>query len=192
MIDFEKILKRANKLSDEEYLDYWEKFKKPAVKCKKLEFLQTYEMIDPIDDYKNGEYEKFIDLMKEFHKNAWGGKDNIKRIHYIEEPIHEYLKWEYYTYLIDETYGQDIRITKDRSLFPKKMYDFVLFENGNMFVLDFGRGNESLGVWHVTDKKAVKEVSDFYDTVFEKSENFKGMLEPNEYIIRRLKEENIL
>lgn len=74
MIDFEKILKRADKLSDEEYLDYWDRFEKTSVKCKKLEFLQTYEMIDPIDDYKNGEYEKFIDLMKEFHKNAWGAK----------------------------------------------------------------------------------------------------------------------
>lgn len=72
------------------------------------------------------------------------------------------------------------------------MYDFVLFENGNMFVLDFGRGNESLGAWHVTDKKALKEVSDFYDSVFEKCENFKSMIKPNEHIIKRLKEEKIL
>lgn len=187
MIDFQKIIKDEKYVPDNEYGEYWIKFDKLGIKAKKLEFLQTYDFIDGNDDFKNKNYDRFVEMLEEFYVNAYGGKNNIKRIHYIEEPLDEYLQMEYYTYLIDEKYSQEIRVTKDRSLFPKRVYDFVLFENGNLFVLDFGNNDSWNGAWHITNAEKIKEVESWFDKVFEQSENFKSILKPNKYIIKKLK-----
>ena len=196
MIDFEKIKKKAEYLTDDAhgggYGDYWEKFDKEGIRARKLEFLQTYDFIDGNEDYDNKNYDGFVKYLKEFHEGAWGGKDNITRIHYVEKPVNEYLKMEYYTYLVTASYGQDIRITYDRSLFPKKVYDFVLFENGHLFLLDFGNNDTWNGAWHITDKKILKEVADWYDEVFAKCKNFKSMIRPNKELVGKMKDAGIM
>ena len=192
MIDFDKIKKNAKFLPGDAFDKYWNEFNNSGIKAKKLEFLQTYEFIDGNEDFNNKNYDGFLKFLKVFSENAYGGKDNIKRIHFIEEPINNYLKMEYYTYLINEKYGQEIKITKDRDFFPKKVYDFVLFENSNLFLLDFGNNDCWKGVWHITDKKLVLKVSDWYDEVFEKSINFKTMIKPNSYLIKKMKEYKII
>lgn len=192
MIDFNQALKFAKFLPGEGYSKYWEKFNNEGIKIKKLEFLQTYDFIDGNEDFKNKNYDKFVEMLKDFDKISAGGKDNIKRIHYIEEPLNEYLEMEYYTYLINAKYGQKVRITKDRKLFPEKVYDFVLFENGNLFLLDFGNNDTWKGAWHITDKKIIKEFSNWFDEIFSKSEDFKNMLSPNPIIIQKMKESGIL
>lgn len=126
-------------------------------------------------------------MLVDFYNNAYGGKSNIKRIHYIEYPLNDYIKMEYYTYLINERYGQDIRITTDRTLFPNNPFDFVLFENGNLFILNFGNNDTWLGAWHITDKKIIDEVSKWFDEVFDKSVNFKSIMKPDDYLIKKLK-----
>ncbi len=187
MINFEKIIEAAIFLPGDDYDKYWDKFAKDGIKAKKLEFLQSYDFIDGNEDFKNKNYDKFLEMLVYFYNNAYGGKSNIKRIHYIEYPLNEYIKMEYYTYLIDEKFGQDIRITTDRTLFPNKSFDFVLFENGNLFILNFGNNDTWLGAWHVTDKKIIDGVSKWFDEIFEKCVNFKTIMEPDDYIINKLK-----
>ena len=187
MINFEKALLNAKFLPDDGFDYYWNKFVNKGVKAKKLEFLQTYDFIDGNVDYKNKNYDKFFEFLKTFSYNALGGKDNIQRLHFIEYPLNEYLQMEYYTYLVNEKYGQDIRITSNRNLFPNKVYDFVLFENGNLFILDFGNNDTWRGVYHITDKQIIKVFSDWFDKVFNESKNFKSMYEPNKYLIDKLK-----
>ena len=188
MIDYERAILNAKFLPDDGFDYFWNQFTNQGIKVKKLEFLQTYDFIDGNEDYKNQDYDKFFQFLKNFSQNAWGGKDNIRRLHYIKYPLDEYLKMEYYTYLINEKYGQDIRITSNRKFFPNKVYDFVLFENDNLFILDFGNNDSWRGAFHITDKQIIKEFSDWFDKVFNKSENFKSMYNPNKYLIDRLKE----
>jgi len=188
MINFEKVIKSGKHISSDEYVFLYDKFENLGIKARKLEFLQTYDFIDENNDFKSGEYEKFLDTLKEFHKNAWGGKDNMRRIHYVEYPLNDYLKMEYYTYLINDFYGQKIRVTNNRKLFPKKTYDFILFENGNLFILDFGNNDSFKGVWHVTESEIIHEVSLWYDNVFEKCESFKKMLVANKEILNKMKQ----
>ncbi len=186
MIDFDKAIKNAVFLPDDGYDKYWVEFNSAGVKAKKLEFLQTYAFIDGNNDFDNKDYDAFVSMLKDFYINAWGGKDNIKRIHFVERPVDPYLEMEYYTYLVSERLGQDIRITEDRKLFPKKVYDFVLFENDNLFILNFGNNDCWKGAWHVTDKKTIEEFSVWYDEVFAKCTNFKSMLTPNKEIINKM------
>ena len=80
---------------------------------------------------------------------------------------------------------------KNRKFFPDKTYDFVLFENGNLFILDFGNNDTWKGAYHFTDKKKIKKVSDWFNEIFEQSENFKEMLCPNEYLIKKWKKREL-
>lgn len=192
MINFEGIIIKGRHISGDEYGKFWETFDKAGVKASKLEFLQTYAFIDGNDDFIKGNYEKFLEMLKEFHKNAWGGKDNIRRIHYIEYPLNIYLEMEYYTYLINNYYGQQIKVTTKRELFPKKVYDFVLFENGNLFILDFGNNDKWNGAWHITDEKIIKKVSIWFNNVFDKCVDFKNMLKPNDKIICKMKKLSLI
>lgn len=193
MLNFQEIKKKAKLLPDDEYDKLWDEFTKEGVCAKKLELLQTYDFIDGNEDFKNKNYDKFVEMLKEFDENASGGKDNVKRLHYIEFPLNPYLEMEYYTYLIGEKYGQDIRVTDDRNLFPSEVFDFVLFENGNLFLLDFGKNNDTwVGAWHVTDESVLKQVSKWFDDVYAEAENFKSMMKPNKKIVAKMKVANIL
>ena len=191
MVDFEKIKKAGKFLPDDGFDQYWDKFNKENVKAKKLEFLQSYAFIDGNEDFDNKNYDGFANFLLDFYKNAWGGKENIKRLRFVKRPIEGYLEMEYYTYIVDELNGQEVRFTEQRELFPEKVCDFVLFENGNLFILDFGNNDCWKGAWLVTDKDIIKELSDWYDRVFERAKNFKGMLTPNQEIVLKMKERGI-
>ena len=192
MINFEKAIASAKLLVGNEYDIYWNKFNEDKVEILKVEFLQTYDFIDGNEDFKNKNYDKFVEMLETFDKNALGGKENIKRIHFVKKPVDNYLEMEYYTYLINEKYGQDVRITYDRSLFPKKMYDFVLFKNGNLFILNFGNNDGWHGAWHITDRKIIQDFSLWFNELFDKCVNFKKMITPNKYIIDKMKEKQII
>ena len=191
MIDFEKIIKKGKHIDGDVFSSLWEDLKLDEVKVRKLEFLQTYAFMSEDNSYAKGNYKKFLKFLEKFHKNAYGGKDNLKRIHYIEYPLDHYLEMEYYTYLINEGYGQDIRVSSDRKLFPEKVYDFLLCENGNLLIHDFSKDSWN-GAWWITDKKDIKELAIWYDKLFEQSVNFKTMLLPKKEIVDGMKKLGIL
>ncbi len=193
MIDFEKIKQKGTLLEGDKYDKLWFEYTNAGVFARKLEFLQSYAFIDDNEDFNQGRYDKFADFLKEFNEYALGGKENVKRLHFVKRPLNNYLKMEFYTYLINSKHGQEVRINEDRSLFPEKVYDFVLFDNGNLFLLDFGKNNDRwVGAWRVTDKTAIKEVAAWYDGVYKKSVDCKNLMKPDEAIIKLMKERGIL
>lgn len=186
MIDFEKIKEGAQFLPNDQYDKYWLEFNKKKIGAKKLEFLQSYAFIDGNEDFTNHNYDKFADFLVDFYKNAWGGSEKVKRLRYVEFPLDEYVKLEYYTYLMSELNGQEVRVCKNRELLPKKVYDFVLFENSYLFLLDFGNNDRWKGAWLVRDKAKIKEVERWFDSVFASSSNFKEIMSPDQNIIKPL------
>lgn len=190
-LDFNVIIKNSCHISQEEYANLFIKFDDMGLKCKKLEFLQSYEFVDDITDFKDNNYDNFINMLKEFSANAWGGKDNIKRLHYIQKPLDIYLQMEYYTYLITANFGQDIRINSKLKMFLPNIRDFIIFENNNLFILDFNN-NTCNGAWHITNKNVISQVESWFDYVFGKSKNFKSMLKPNKTIIKMMKKNKLI
>ena len=191
MIDFEKIIKKGKHIDCDVFSALWDDLEGDSVKIRKLEFLQTYAFMGEEKNYQKGKYKLFLKYLQKFHDGAFGGKANMSRIHYVEYPLDPYLEMEYYTYLINEKYGQDIRVTNRRELFPEKMYDFLLFNNGNLLIHDFGKDSWN-GAWWVTDKQDIKELTKWYDKVFEESINFKTMMFPKKEIIDGMKSLGII
>lgn len=105
MIDFNEIIKQAKKITPEKYESYWAEFNEQNIPAKKLEFLQDYSFIDQNDDFNSGNLDGFCEFLKEFYTMFKGGKDNVKRIHFVTRPVSNYLQMEYYAYLVSEKNG---------------------------------------------------------------------------------------
>jgi hypothetical protein len=143
-------------LGDEEqtklYIESWKLVKKEFFK---LETLQIYEPTPGLQEFQKGEIEKARRLMKEFllsdpaYPYEMIKKQGIKfiRLHIIDLPLSNYLKFEIESYKISAQLGEQIFFIKRENLkdlnLTLELKDFLMFDEKIVIVHQY----DPQGVW---------------------------------------------
>lgn len=168
----------------------------------KFESRQSYDGVGGknYEAYKSGDKALFARALVDFYKR---GKDLAdthrkkgvikKRLHLIKYPLDDYLIFEYYTYIISEMLGEDIKFILEKDINKDaKLEDFTIYDDRFLFFQEYNTNNEPLGVFVRNDNKTIKFMSSFFEENFSKGIPFREMMHPDMEIINLFNEFIIL
>ena len=113
----------------------------------------------------------------------------FQRLHTIQKPLSDYIQYEFYSYLVSEKTGEDIRCTFEANSFK---HDFVLFDEQDLFILDFSSKGELLGCWYCArnfkNEKEFSKLIVYYQNLFNKALNFKKIAQFDQGLLNKISE----
>ncbi len=139
MLDMQKFIDKAIYLSLSEFNrkfdELWENM---TESFKKFECLQIYDEPGecPIYDLINKDHNLFSKKLKQnkildkpFYISALSKGISMKKLHLIEFPISDYIKYEYYSYYLSNYLGEFIKYNDIKKYNNIQLKDFVIFDN---------------------------------------------------------------
>lgn len=174
----------------EKFSSYWDNMGETFRKLESLQFYQegpesamhpffdgnVPDFVKKLRDFKNADAESSAQVLSKGIK--------MKRLHLVSFPISQYIEFEYYSYYISNFLGEDIRFKKVDVPSLPIVCDFVVFDNKNMLMHDYNRAGQLVGAWECEDKNIINEVITVYDKWFNSGEDFKGIMAPDEKILK--------
>ncbi len=197
----EKIIEKSTYIDTPEELDKvfnksWKKIKKSFYK---LEVEQYYECdIDEVyNDFINNKYEKLIENLIKF-SNDWPkelrkiSNLDIRRLHILEKPLSDYIKYEMYYYLVNEKNGENIRCIKD-SKTTDGINDFIIFDNKEIIInIHDASGVHIYSYYYKDNSNLIEELLIKYKEIYEKAKHYSEFYKFNKKVMKILKEKNII
>lgn len=162
------------------------------ISFKKFECQQEYDESSecPIFDFINKDYltfsKKLLELKKReepYYANCVNKGILLQRMHLIKFPITKYIEFEYYSYYISSSLGENIFYNIYDKYTDEELCDFMIFDSKYLIINDYNSNGKLLGAWHIEDEEIIKKIERWYDTVISESYDFKEILTPNKYII---------
>ena len=194
-------------IQDAEYIDknkYMSEFsetRKNIKSCmRKFEHLQSYGFLNEKNylNYLSGNKVLFCQGLKAFYDNTkiaadMDKKNHIcsKRLRYVRYPLDKYLESQYYIYRILVKLGTQIKSINRENILPTCTKDFICFDAEVCYLLDFA-SDQLKGAWKITNKNAILELINWFDSVFENAQDIADYFEPEKAILENLKEYGIL
>lgn len=172
----------------------WKKVKKSF--CK-LEVEQYYEcdIDEAYYDFVNNKYEKLIQNLINYSKEDWPKelkKLNTKRLHILEKPLTDYIKYEMYYYLINENNGENIRCITDYKLLDG-LTDFIIFDDKEIIInIHDAFGLHLYSYYYKDNSDLIKKLLIKYNEIYELAKHYSKFYKFNKKVIKSLKENNIL
>lgn len=198
-----KIKKCSVTLSEEEsdkvFDRLWNNMSKSFYKFEVEQYYKC-DMDSAYCNFIKKDYSGLITSLKKFNNN-WGKtvkeKHNIKfkRLHIINIPLTDYLKYELYFYLINEKSGEKIKCIDTKSLKTdlNKLIDFIIFDEENIIINEHKNNGEYVCSYlYNSDVSVIKELVNEYNTIFEKAKDYKEYADFNQTIINTMKNINII
>lgn len=99
-------------------------------------------------------------------------------MHFIDFPITKYIEFEYYSYYISSSLGENIFYNKLDNYKNENLYDFMIFDSKYLIINDYDNKGKLIGAWHVDNKHIIKEVEKWYDDEIIKAHDFKEIITP--------------
>ncbi|KKR13592.1 MAG: hypothetical protein UT42_C0044G0011 [Candidatus Falkowbacteria bacterium GW2011_GWA2_39_24] len=169
--------------SVEEYTDHFKKcWKNLKRNFFKYESLQTYsEPNNPaFVAFEKGDWStcklevfNFISSQYSLFESALQNGISLTRIRKVELPLSNYLKFEFEAYKVISYFGERIGLIKPnhkQSIKELEYFtDFVLFDNQQLFVLDYNAKGLLEGAWFVNHQKDVNKFNNFADKITKKA-----------------------
>lgn len=165
------------------------------VSFKKFECKQLYDETSecPVFDLINKDYSTFSKKLLDFKNSEKPYYDKclekgvlLQRIHFIEFPITKYIEFEYYSYYMSSSLGEQIFYNTLDKYKNEKLYDFMLFDSKYLIINDYDNKGRLNGAWHIQNEEIIKEVEAWYDNVILEAYDFKGILIPNKEILEMI------
>lgn len=143
----------------------------------RLETLQAYEV-----DYEGDEFDEFLrtgripdraddSWQQMITRHVQAGR-SLSRVHVIEEPLTDYLRYELAAYEINASAGEDIRlIPARRGQWPDGVprVDFWLFDDARGWAMEYDEEGHFLVCEPVTDPEQIDQYRAWRDTALEQS-----------------------
>jgi len=160
--------------------------------------LQFYDegLDSTYESYKNNEIDLFVERLVLFREGRLPELTELaqksvsfKRLHFLKQPITKYLEYEYYTYLISSSLGEQIVVNNiDVVISKDNIGDFLLFDDKCAFIHDYDSNGIYKGAWVLQEDKKdlIKEMCDWYDLQFSVATDFKGLFKPDQSIVDRI------
>ena len=196
MINMQNLIDNATYLSIEEFGlrfdSLWENMK---ISFYKFENLQYYDesndspMFDLIDKNYNNFCEKLLHNKEEersFYISALSKGISLKRLHFIDFPISKYIEFEYYSYYISNSLGENIKYNNSKEYKNQLLKDFVLFDSEHILIHDYDKDGKLKGGWYLSNKQYLEELNKWYNYVFEKSKSFESIMLPKKEILEKI------
>ncbi|MCX8074879.1 MAG: hypothetical protein N2749_04755 [Clostridia bacterium] len=172
--------------------EYWYGIKKSF---KKFECLQYYDESEDcaLKHLLNNDLNAFANKLhstkvseKKDYIEALSKGIVLQRLHFVEFPISSYIEFEYYSYYITSSLGENIffdDISKHKDIYP--LNDFMIFDNSNLLMNHYDSNGKLVGAWNLTDNKEliIKEITDWYDISISKSSDYKQICTPKKEIL---------
>ena len=197
MLDIAGILSRAREIDEDEFLtiytDAWNKM----YSFKKLEPLQEYNVgEESYEHFQTKQYSEFVRDLIEFWKSekddfvdAVSRSAQIQRLRIVSSPVSEYIEHEYYSYIVSERMGEEIRFLRDETNNLDNLLDFILFDR-NTIIINLFNNDSSFASSYVYKSEDCPLLSNLYsefEECFSKAVNYKEILEnPNQDIISEI------
>lgn len=162
---------------------------------KKFECQQEYDETSecPMFDLINKDYLTFSKKLLKFKNDEKPYYDDclkkevlLQRIHLIDFPITKYIEFEYYSYYISNSLGENIFYNTLDKYKNENLYDFMIFDSRYLIINDYDDNGKLIGAWHNEDKRNIREVEKWYDSVILESYDFKKILTPNKEILEMI------
>ena len=199
MLNFDIIKNNSNYLDinkfNEKFDEIWSKME---VSFKKLECLQYYDESkdSPMFNLMNKDIDGFVKKLKfqeesekPFYDEPIRKKVELSRLHLIEFPISDYIKFEYYSYYITNKLGENIFFDNIKK-YNINVEDLIIFDGRYMFVNDYDKYGKARGAWYIEPSckvgNYVSEVENWFDSVIKKAANFKQLMVPDKNILERI------
>ncbi|MDD3341454.1 MAG: hypothetical protein PHN72_04635 [Bacilli bacterium] len=197
-IDFDKYILKASYLTVEEFQKQfdtlWDTLK---YSFKKFECLQYYEEGEqcPLLDLQQNDIETFSKKLNKirktespFYKEALKKGVQLERLHIIEFPISQYIEYEYYTYYITSSLGENIYFKNSKEIINKNMKDFIIFDSTNVLIHDYDQNGNLQGAWWLSEEhqELISSLEKWYDTQRKNAHPFYKITIPNEEIIKMI------
>lgn len=177
MLAFETSLPRAGEYYDTSE-DFFEKFAilmgRTTQSVFKLETMQTYqEPGNPsFEAFQRGDFDEAVRLcwtvrqQQERDHSVMMCQKAISwtRIHLVEKPLTDYLKWELETYNVSVKYGERILIAditdQQQGSYFRKLTDFIIFDDRAVMAHNYDRDGLIQGGWIVDQPSQVQKYSE--------------------------------
>ncbi len=165
----------------------------------KYEGLQIYDEGDdgPINDYIAGDYERFVEQLvagrrddKTFFDECRARGATLFRIHAIRFPLSDYLKAEYYSYILSEKSGENIfqideaEVMEEFDILP----DFLIFDHSALFVHRYDEAGVLEGAHCTEDPEAIEQAAAIYEKLRQQATPYHDMFQPDKDIVRLLEQ----
>ncbi len=109
--------------------------------------------------------------LTEWHATLDAGRARgavFRRVHVVERPLSDYLRWEVEQYKLNARHGEKIRLVEANSTHDVPT-DFWLFDRRHAFDMRYDEGGRFQGVIEVTDPAEVDRRIEAMDQLWEKS-----------------------
>jgi hypothetical protein len=109
--------------------------------------------------------------LAEWHATLDAGRARgavFRRVHVVERPLSEYLRWEVEQYKLNAQHGEKIRLVEAKSA-DDVPTDFWLFDRGHAFDMQYDEDGRFLGAVEVTQEAEVDRRIEAMDQLWEKS-----------------------
>lgn len=191
----EEILNTGSYLSKPEYIERFSAEQADlSFRFRKFELLQSYSFLGETNFISFQEH-RFLDFacgIQQFYRNNYESSVHANekgiirsRLRFVTRPITDYVKFQYYSYLVWEKLGYKISFFEEDKLLFEKIRDFIIFDERVIFLLDFTE-DTFRGVWECRDKTKIFSLIEWYDQIASQSIDFHKLMEPDEEIIRYL------
>ena len=160
---------------------FWDKSSKHILK---LETRQIYLGEDSFDFFVNGDLNAMVNDIAKFWADELSGtyrkiknrEVNFLRLHVVDFPLTDYLKSEFYSYIVSSRIGEQIRYIESDSVYSEyALNDFVIFDNLAIMVTEYNENNEVIGDWFSEDQTIISKISCEFFSLFDKGKDFRGM-----------------
>jgi hypothetical protein len=137
----------------------------------RLETLQAYGVA-----YEDEEFGSFLDTGRfdrdddSWQKMIRGHVDagrNLRRVHVVEEPLSDYLRYEFAAYELNQEAGEDIRLIRtDQGEWPSGLpreEDFWIFDDADAWSMEYDADGRFLAAERVTDPAKLEQYRQWRD-----------------------------
>lgn len=192
----ELMLNEARLISDKEFEATFDLcWNEMEYDFRKLEIESIYQcdIDENYEAFQKRDYEAILENFKEF-KTYWTDKVSSKklkvskRLHLVDLPLNDYLKYEGYFYYINEGALEHIRYLeyKDIEETKEELIDYLIFDNKRvLFNKHDSKGNYLCS--YLYEGALTEELIEEFDVLYEKGTDYKDYLQFDEKIIDILK-----
>jgi len=150
----------------------------------KLETRQIYLGEDSFDFFVNGDLNAMVNDIAEFWADELNGtyrkiknrEVDFLRLHVVDFPLTDYLKSEFYSYIVSSRIGEQIKYVESNSVCSEyTLLDFVIFDNLAIMITEYNENNEVVGDWFLEDQTIINKISCEFFSLFDKGKDYRGM-----------------
>lgn len=163
----------------------------------KLETLQYYDVAEDPNyfAYINKDIEGFVTALKQFHDDEMTASEQFeipiefKRIHLISRPFSQYIEYEFYSYLISEKSGENIRCIDSIKNISEEYDDFIMFDGKAILINDFSNDGKWHGSWcyeSSSNDDLLVNLRKHYLELFSGAKDYKNFAKFDNDIIKRM------